>query len=103
MDAGSVQYTNSGTVTLSGGNLTVNQSGAGASFTNTGTISLTAGRTFTSNSGTFNQQAGSLTGPGTLAFSNSTANFTADFNNTETILLLFGAALNGPGTITNAA
>jgi len=50
--------TNSGTINVSGGNLTLNQL-AGATFATTGTVTLDNGRTFAVNGGTYSQSAGS--------------------------------------------
>ena len=49
------------TITL-GGDLTLNQSGSGASLRNLGTITVGAGRTFTVNGGEFHQDVGIVNG-----------------------------------------
>src|SRR5262249_10320959 len=79
LDKSSAAHSNSGTITLSGGDLTVSQSGASPSFTNTGTITAGSGRTFAVAGGTFTQNVpGSLGGPGTLALqAYATGNFSS--------------------------
>ena len=96
-------HSSAGAINLIGGNFTVFQSGASPSFTNTGSIAVSAGRAFTVSAGTFNQNAGSITGGGTLAVLNATANFATSFSNAATALGVLGSTINGPGTITNAA
>jgi hypothetical protein len=112
-------HLNSGTVDVSGADLTVSFS---TSFTNSGAITLGSGGTFTMNGGTFTHSAGSISGAGTLEFANSsTGNVTAAFSagglsgssatvnltpsiaTSTTALSGNGATFNGPGTITNSA
>jgi hypothetical protein len=101
---GSAAHTNSGTINVSGGNFTIFQTGTTPSFTNTGTLNLSsASFAFTISAGTFNQNAGSITGPGVLNLSNATANFQTSFSNATTSLAVAGSTINGPGTITNAS
>ncbi|HXV85301.1 MAG TPA: hypothetical protein VD793_01310, partial [Gemmatimonadales bacterium] len=60
-------HTNSGTIDLVGGNLTVTQSGTTPSFTNSGTIIIPATRTFASGAGVFtNGVSGVVQGAGTF-------------------------------------
>jgi hypothetical protein len=94
--------TSSGTFAITGGDLTVTQSGAG-SFTNSGTLTIAGGRTFTITGATFNQSAGSFGGGGTLALASTTANFAQPFTNATTTIAISSSTINGPGTITNAA
>ncbi|MEQ1857951.1 MAG: Ig-like domain-containing protein, partial [Longimicrobiales bacterium] len=56
-------HVNSGTINVSGGNLTLTQSGTGASFTNTGTITLAATRQWQASGGTLDLDQGQVTGP----------------------------------------
>jgi hypothetical protein len=117
-------HTNTGTIDLSGGSFTVNQSGT-SSFTNSGSIQLTggsfslsqgsggtlattgavdigAGRTLSVTGGTFNVNTGAvITGAGALALSSTTANLTPNFDNSLTTLTLSSSTVNGPGTLTN--
>src|SRR5205823_1659615 len=54
---------NSGTLNVSGGDLTLNQSGTSPTFSNSGTILIAAGRTFTLSGGVLtNQSGGTLSG-----------------------------------------
>jgi len=94
--------TNSGTIDVSGGDLTVTQSGAGASFTTTGPVTIATGRTWTVNNGTLNVSGGTVTGGGTLTLQSATANFSAGFTNAATALVVSNSTINGPGTLTNA-
>jgi hypothetical protein len=89
---------NSGTLSISGGNLDLSFSGA---LTNTGSVTIASGRTWTVIGGTLNQSAGSIAGVGTLALSATTANFTTSFSNATTELTLSSAIVNGPGTLSN--
>jgi len=96
------QHLNSGTITLSGANINLTQNG-GASFTTTGTIDLGSGNTFDVNSGTWDYAGGSITGSGTLDFSNVTLNLTPDLSNADHLLLLTSTTVNGPGQLINEA
>jgi Tol biopolymer transport system component len=72
LNKGSADHLNSGAIDLSGGNLTLNQSGTTPTLTNTGTINIGSGRTFTVTGGRFDNVApGNLQGNGTLDVSNS--------------------------------
>ncbi len=65
-------HANSGTINLTGGDLTLNQSGTTPTFTNTGTINV-AGRTFTVSGGTFSNTApGTIIGGGTVNLNSAT-------------------------------
>ena len=87
-----------------GGNLTITQSGTGASFTNTGTINVASGLVLAISGGVFNQNAGSISGAaGTLSLSNTTAGFGTNFNTATAALTVTSSTLNGPGTLTNGA
>ena len=99
----SAAHTNSGTINVTGADWTLNQSGTGASFTNTGTVTIGASRTWTVNGGALNLTAGTVSGAGTLALLNTTANFATGFSNSVTALALNNVIVNGPGTLTNAA
>src|SRR6185312_14882838 len=103
LNGSSADHVNSGTISLSGGDLTVSQGGTTPSFTTTGVIDIGSGRTFTVSGGTFNYNAGTVGGAGTLQLSSTTANFTPNFSNAVTALRLISTTLNGPGTLTNAA
>ncbi|MBI5711486.1 MAG: hypothetical protein HZC42_14465, partial [Candidatus Eisenbacteria bacterium] len=114
-------HSNSGTLTLGGGNLTITQSGTGPSFTNTGTLTVNPGRTLTVTLGTFNQDAGTLAGGGAMVVSNATvafntgftlasltltgatAGFALSFATADFALSASSSTLNGPGTITNSS
>ena len=88
-----------GTINVSGGDLTLNQSGTSPSFTNAGTISVGASRTLTINSGALNMNGGSVTGAGAWAVNNVTASFSAPFT-FSTAFTPSSSTLNGPGALT---
>jgi RHS repeat-associated protein len=99
----SAAHNNSGTIQVTGGNLTLPQTGTVPSFTNTGVIDIGSGRTFSISGGTFNYHGGVLTGPGTLPLSGVTVNLDADLNNaTVGTVTLTSCTVNGPGTLINA-
>ena len=91
-----------GTINLSGGDLTVSQSGTSPSFTNAGMISVGATRTLTINSGAFNMNGGSLSGAGAWAVNSVTANFASPFT-FSTAFVSGSSTLNGPGALTVAS
>src|SRR6185369_170907 len=95
--------TNSGSIDVSGGDLTVTQSGTAPSITNSGVLTIGAGRTVSITGGTLNQSAGGVAGSGTLSLSSVVANFTTNVTNATTTFAFSNSTLNGPGTITNAA
>src|SRR5262249_9609386 len=75
--------------------------GSSATTHTSGVINL-ADRTLTVSGGSFNYDAGSIAGTGTLSFSSATANFTPDFTNATTTVLVTFSTINVPGTLTNA-
>jgi YD repeat-containing protein len=93
---------NEGTITVNAG-LTLSQTGTGPSFTNTGGITVASGQTVTISGGTFNQNAGSISGAGTLAVNSAIMNLSAGFSNTITALGLSSVTLNDPGMLTEPA
>jgi hypothetical protein len=71
----SADHVNSGTVSVSGNNLSITQSGTTPSFTNCGTITVASSRTLTSTTGSFiNGAGGTLTGVGTYNFGGTFTN-----------------------------
>ncbi len=96
-------HTNSGTINVSGGDLTLSQSGVTPSFTTSGTITIGAGRTFTVTSGAFNYGAGTINGSGTLAITSAAVTATQDFSTATTGLTLTNATWGGAGKLTVAA
>ncbi len=98
----SASHTNSGTVALTGGDLTLTQSGTSPSFTTAGTIAIASGFTFQVNSGAFNYAGGEIGGLGTLAFSGATAALTPDLTNDTLALSFLNSTVDGPGTLGNA-
>src|SRR5262249_10438544 len=123
LDQPGAAHSNSGTITLSGGDLTVRQSGTNPSFTNTGTISISTGRTCTVSGGSLTQSSpGTVTGAGTLGLTNNatatfnsaitvaalnlstaTVSYTPDPSKAATALSLYYSALTVAGALTNAA
>jgi len=96
-------HTNSGTIDVSGGDLTLSQSGVTPSFTTSGTITIGAGRTFTVTSGALNYGAGTINGSGTLAITSAAVTATQDFSTATTGLTLTTATWGGSGRLTVAA
>jgi hypothetical protein len=69
----SAQHVNDGTVLVSGGDLTITQSGTSPSFTSSGTITVPTGRTLTVAGGTFTHAtSGLLEGAGTISVGSTT-------------------------------
>ncbi len=116
----SAVHSNSGTINVAGGDLTITQSGTTPSFTNTGTIAVLAGDTLTISGGAFTQNAGSLGGAGALELSSvnpaafntghsfaairlssTTASFSTSQSTGATAFTLTNSTVNGPGTFTN--
>lgn len=97
----SVAHTNSGTIDVAGGDMTITQSGTDPTFATTGTIKVAADRTLTVSGGTFNYGSGNLDITGTLTFTAATANFTPNFTN-NALLNVSSSTLDGPGALTNA-
>jgi hypothetical protein len=97
-------YVNGGTINVNGADLNIDGAGASTSFTNTGTIAIAAGRTlFINYNGTvFNQNGGSINGPGTLHLYGATGNFAGNFSTNGLNLYLEGdqASYNSSGTLT---
>src|SRR6267378_84553 len=98
-----VQHQNSGLVDVSGGNLTLTQSGAIPSFTNTpaGTVNIAAGRTLAVNGGTYVHD-GTLNGPGLLSFANAVATLNLKLSNAGVDLSFSASTVNGPDSLVNA-
>jgi hypothetical protein len=89
----SVQHTNAGSIVLSGGDLTVTQSGASPSFTNSGLIDIPAGRKFVVNGGAFTiGTTGTVQGSGTVDV--STASSVSNSG------ILYPGTLTGQGKLT---
>ncbi len=103
MSRASAQHVNSGTFAISGGDLTLSQSGTTPSFTTSGTITIGAGRVFTVTGGTLNYDAGTIGGSGTLAINAATVSTTQDFSTATTALTLTSGTWGGSGKLTVAA
>src|SRR5512143_3493773 len=111
-----------GVINGTGGDLTLNQGGAGPSFTNLGTVNLPSGRTWTVTGGAWTHSGPALGSGGALVLSsvspaafntahtlgaitltNTTASFALDQSTATTAFTLTNSTVNGPGTLTNAA
>jgi fibronectin-binding autotransporter adhesin len=102
VNSASADHSNSGTINVTTGILTVAQSGTTPSFTNTGDIAISSGRSLAVTGGTFNQNAGSLGGSGsTITFSSAIVNLGIDFPNGLQSMMPINSTINGPGTIVN--
>jgi hypothetical protein len=92
----SAVHVNSGSITLTTGDMTVAQSGTTPSFTNTGTITAASGRTFTVTGGTLDMTSGLFDGPSARLFTTgSTFNFTVPTARTQFTL----TTTTVPGTL----
>ena len=111
LNAASAQHTNEGTINVSGGDLTVSQSGTNPSFTNSGTITIGSGRTLQFNGGgTFsgtieaigggsltmttpptNLASGTLTGATWVVGANSSMSLGANITTDAATIVLDGA------------
>ncbi len=96
----SAVHTSSGSINLTGGDLAITQSGTTPSFTTTGSITVPASRTLTVTNGTFNLNAGTITGGGAWTTSNVTVNFAVPFTLTSLLFTPSASTLNGPGLLT---
>ncbi len=96
-------HVNSGTITVTGGDLTLQQGGTTPSLTTSGTITIGAARTFQVNAGTLNYTGGSIGGSGTLAISGATVAASQDFSTATTGLTLTTSTWGGSGKLTVAA
>jgi hypothetical protein len=98
-------HTNGGTLNVSGGDLTITQSGTTPSFTTTGNLNVSSGRTVFVTSGAFNYNGGAIGGSGsTLNMSSAnTLNLGASLSSSSIRLDLASTTINGPGTLTSAA
>src|SRR5205814_2399690 len=100
---GSAVQSNTGTIDLTSGNFTLNESGANANFTNAGTMTIGPDHTLTVNNGGFTQSAGTtLVGGGTLALNNVTLQIDSDLSNAGLALKLSSVTINGAATVSNA-
>ncbi|MEO7082726.1 MAG: hypothetical protein ABI442_17845 [Gemmatimonadaceae bacterium] len=73
--AGAVS-TNSGTIAITAGSLTLNQTGTTPSFTSTGTVAISGGLFWTVNGGGLNLSGGTTNGAGVLALNGVNVAFT---------------------------
>lgn len=119
----SADHVNSGTISVNA-DVTVTQAGTTPSFTQkSGTIAIANGKILSFTGGVFDLTGGTLDGPGAFKMTvgtfnhpgtgtlgnlsqlslinNSTGNFTPNFSNATTDLVLNSATFNGPGTLTN--
>ena len=104
IEKASAQHTNTGTINISGGNLSLNQSGASPSFVNTGTISVSSGRIFYINTGVFTQNSpGNISGLGQLNFYSATFNWNNGTVPTPTSHIIHSSTLNIGAAATSAA
>lgn len=94
----SAAHLNSGAINVTGGNLTLTQTGTTPSLTNTGTITLSPSRVLSVSGGTLDLTAGLLDGPtGTLSTNGTTVAFTTTATVRPRLTL---AASTVPGTFT---
>jgi fibronectin-binding autotransporter adhesin len=99
----SAVHSNSGTIDVTGGDLTLSQSGGGASFTMVGSgaaVNVAPGRTFAINGGALNYDAGSISGGGTLVITSTAVTSTQGFNTATAALSLISSTWGGAGALT---
>jgi Tol biopolymer transport system component len=103
LNAPSATHANAGLVQLTGGNLTVLQSGTTPGFTHAGgQLIIPAGRTLTVTGGAFDYSGGAIAGRGTLALTGTIAvAVTPDYQNDTLAVSLIDAAVTGAGALTN--
>ena len=75
----SAAHSNSGSITVSNGNLKLTQTGTDPSFTSTGTITVESARILTIDGGIFNFNSGNLDSNGSFIIEDATVNFTPTF------------------------
>jgi hypothetical protein len=93
-----------GLVDVSGGDLTLTQSGTSPSFTNNGTVTLGSGRTWSVTTGGLTLASGStLGGTGTLVVSSVTVTLQTGLSNSTITFQPSNSTINGPGTLTAVA
>src|SRR5439155_24329999 len=99
----SAAHTNSGTIDLTNADLTLILIETSPNFRNLHSFPTRRSSDLTINSGTLNQNGGTLGGPGTLTLNSVTANFATNHTTETTSLVLTGTPINRPSTLTNAA
>ncbi|MFN8178933.1 MAG: T9SS type A sorting domain-containing protein [bacterium] len=99
----SADHLSSGTIDVSGGNLTLTQTGTTPTFTNSGTLTIAAGRTVSANGGELIHTGTSPSGGGTLSLNSVTATLNSDLSNAGVALSVSSSTVNGPGTLIDAA
>jgi hypothetical protein len=97
----SAAHTNSGTININAGNLTVTQSGTTPSFSNTGTINVAASRFLSVTGGTLNLSAGLVAGAGTVFTNGATISLTPTTVTTFVNLTNNSVVAGGTFTIAN--
>jgi hypothetical protein len=98
----SAAHSNSGTIDLAGGDLTINQSGTAPSFTNTGAITIGSGDSVKVSSGAFNYTSGTISGAGTFAVTSVNVTAAQNFSTATAALSLASSTWSGTGTLTVA-
>lgn len=98
-------HVNDGTINVSGGNLTLAQSGVAPSFTTSGSIVVAAGRTLTVSGGAFDYASpapGGLAGRGTVDVQNAVVTLGPDLTNDTLNMKFTSSSVDGTGILTNA-
>ena len=97
----SAAHVNSGTVAVTGGNLTVTQTGTAPSLTSTGTITVSAGRTLTITGGAWATGGSVLNGAGAVALTNVAWDLGAGYTVDSLVVSASTGSVSGTGTLTN--
>ncbi|MEZ5064302.1 MAG: hypothetical protein R3B81_06175 [bacterium] len=103
MSRASADHQNLGWIDVSGGNLTVSQSGTTPTFQTAGTITIAAGRTLAVSGGEWIYAGGPVTGGGTISLASLVATLQTNLSNADVDLVLSSTTVNGPGWLMDAA
>jgi len=119
IDKADAAHTNTGTISINSGTLTLTQSGTSPSFTNTGILTVDSTTALTIDGGSFDYSSGTFTQNGSLTATNVAFTFTPAFTNAmnmslssstitcastftnQNALSLTSTTINGSGTFTN--
>jgi len=94
-------HLNAGTIDVSGGDLTITQSGTSPSFSTSGTITIAPSRAVAVNGGAFNYTAGAISG-GTLSLTSVAVTALQDFSTATAALSIASSTWGGSGILTVA-
>jgi hypothetical protein len=97
----SADHTSSGAINVTGGDLTITQSGTTPTFTNLGTITVQVFRDLAISGGEVHHNGGMMTGSGSLALMDAVLHLGAGHDTGDLSVALNGVcSVNGPATLT---